>query len=149
MDTLNEDFSEFARLLEEADVKYLIVGGYSVALHGFPRYTGDIDFFVAISPENATKLVEVFNVFGFGALGLSESDFTEPDYVIEIGREPRKIQVLTGIDGVLFETAWKNRVIVSMNGMNLKFLGKEDLIANKRAVGRPKDQIDLLELEKK
>jgi len=149
MDTLNEDFSEFARLLEEADVKYLIVGGYSVALHGFPRYTGDIDFFVAISPENATKLVEVFNVFGFGALGLSKSDFTEPDYVIEIGREPRKIQVLTGIDGVLFETAWKNRVVVSMNGMNLKFLGKEDLIANKRAVGRPKDQIDLLELEKK
>ena len=62
MDMLNEDFSEFARLLEEADVKYLIVGGYSVALHGFPRYTGDIDFFVAISPENATKLVEVFNV---------------------------------------------------------------------------------------
>ena len=86
--------------------------------------------------------------FGFGALGLSESDFTEPDYVIEIGREPRKIQVLTGIDGVLFETAWKNRVIVSMNGMNLKFLGKEDLIVNKRAVGRPKDEIDLLELEK-
>ena len=129
-------------------MKYLIVGGYSVALHGFPRYTGDIDFFVAINPENAMKLVEVFNKFGFSGLGLSESDFTQPDYVIEIGREPRKIQVLTGIDGVLFQEAWKNRVVVRMNDMDLKFLGKDDLIANKRAVGRPKDQIDLLELEK-
>lgn len=93
MDTLNEDFSEFARLLEEAGVKYMIVP-------------------------------------------------------IEIGSEPRKIQVLTGIDGVKFEQAWQNRVEVNMNGMNLQFIGKADLIANKRAVGRPKDQIDLLELEK-
>ena len=148
MDTLNEDFSEFARLLEEAGVRYLIVGGYSVALHGFPRYTGDIDFFVAISLENASKLVDVFDAFGFGELGLCENDFTQTDYVVEIGREPRKIQVLTGIDGVKFEHAWERRVSVSMNGMTLKFIAKEDLIANKRAVGRPKDQIDLLELEK-
>jgi len=126
----------------------MIVGGYSVALHGFPRYTGDIDFFVATSSENASKLVDVFNGFGFSQLGLCENDFTQPDYVVEIGREPRKIQVLTGIDGVEFEHAWKHRVEVLMNGMHLKFISKDDLIANKRAVGRPKDQIDLLELEK-
>ena len=120
MDTLNEDFSEFARLLEQAGVKYMIVGGYSVALHGFPRYTGDIDFFVAVSSENAAKLVQVFDVFGFAELGLTLADFTLPDYVIEIGREPRKIQVLTGIDGVKFEKAWHNRVEVNMNGMNLQ-----------------------------
>ena len=95
MDMLNEDFAEFARLLEEAEVRYLIVGGYSVALHGFPRYTGDIDFFVALNSENASKLVRVFEQFGFGDLDLHEQDFTRPDYVIEIGREPRKIQILT------------------------------------------------------
>lgn len=147
MDTLNEDFAEFARLLEEAEVRYLIVGGYSVALHGFPRYTGDIDFFVAVSPENSSKLVQVFQDFGFGDLGLTETDFLEPDYVVEIGREPRKIQVLTGIDGVVFDDAWSNRVESPLNGMILKFIGKKDLILNKGASGRPKDQIDLLELE--
>lgn len=147
MEELNEDFAEFARLLEQAGVRYLVVGGYSVALHGFPRYTGDIDFFVAVSPENAAKLVDVFTRFGFDDLGLQEEDFSRPDYVIEIGREPRKIQVLTGIDGVSFDDAWTNRVEAEMNGMQLKFLGKADLIQNKRASGRPKDQIDLLELE--
>jgi hypothetical protein len=147
MDMLNEDFAEFARLLEEAEVQYLIVGGYSVALHGFPRYTGDIDFFVALNPENASKLVKVFEQFGFGELGLTEEDFAQPNYVIEIGREPRKIQVLTGIDGVQFERAWEKRVEEKTNGMNLKFICKEDLLTNKRASGRPKDKIDLLELE--
>lgn len=144
---MNEDFAEFASLLEKAGVRYLIVGGYSVALHGFPRYTGDIDFFVAISRENAAKLVRVFEDFGFGDLGLREEDFSQPDYVVEIGREPRKIQVLTGIDGVDFEAAWNNHVVEKVSGMKLKFIGKHELILNKRAVGRPKDQIDLLELE--
>lgn len=148
MEELNEDFASFANLLEKAGVRYLIVGGYSVAVHGFPRYTGDIDFFVAISQENAAKLVRVFEDFGFSDLGLREADFTQPDYVVEIGREPRKIQVLTGIDGVDFESAWSNRVEFEIGGMKLKFLGKQDLILNKRAVGRPKDRIDLLELEK-
>ncbi len=147
MEKLNEDFAEFARLLELAGVRYLVCGGYSVALHGFPRYTGDIDFFVAISPENAAKLVSVFEQFGFGALGLEQDDFSRPDFVVEIGREPRKIQILTGIDGVSFDDAWRRRVEVNVGGVPLKFLGKQDLITNKRASGRPKDKIDLLELE--
>ena len=147
MGVLNEDFAEFAALLEQAGVRYLIVGGYAVALHGFPRYTGDIDFFVEISQENARKLVQAFDRFGFGDLGLQVSDFTQTDYVVVIGREPRKIQVLMGIDGVEFGQAWQGRVTQTLNGMPLNFLGKDDLIKNKRAVGRPKDQIDLLELE--
>ena len=103
MDQLNQDFLEFIGFLEEERVDYLIVGGYAVGMHGFPRYTGDIDFFVAISNENALKLMRVFQRFGFGDIGLSESDFLEDNFVVEIGREPRKIQVLTGIDGVTFE----------------------------------------------
>jgi len=110
MDQLNQDFLEFIGFLEKENVDYLIVGGYAVGMHGFPRYTGDIDFFVAISNENAAKLLRVFEQFGFGDIGLSTSDFLEENFVVEIGREPRKIQVLTGIDGVAFEECFSRRV---------------------------------------
>ena len=148
MDRLNQDFLEFIGLLERERVEYLIVGGYAVGVHGFPRYTGDIDFFVAVHPANAARLVQVFKRFGFGELGLKEADFLEEDFVIEIGREPRKIQVLTGIDGVSFDECFRNRLTVSHQGLLLPFIGKEELIRNKTASGRPKDRIDLGELQK-
>jgi hypothetical protein len=149
MDRLNQDFLEFIGLLEGERVEYLIVGGYAVGVHGFPRYTGDIDFFVAVHPSNAARLVQVFKRFGFGELGLKDTDFLEEDFVIEIGREPRKIQVLTGIDGVHFDECHRNRLIVNHQGLLLPFIGKEELIRNKTASGRPKDRIDLEELQRK
>jgi predicted nucleotidyltransferase len=148
MDQLNQDFLEFIRLLGSEDVDYLIVGGYAVGVHGFPRYTGDIDFFVAINPENASKLLRVFDQFGFGSIGLSEADFLVEDFVVEIGREPRKIQVLTGIDGVSFAQCHAGRLEVDLGGFRLKFIGKSDLLINKAASGRPKDLIDLEALKK-
>lgn len=146
--SLNPDFREFIALLEEAGVDYLIVGGYAVGLHGFPRYTGDIDFFVAVSKQNAEQLIGVFEKFGFGDIGLTEQDFLEEDFVVEIGREPRKIQVLTGIDGVEFADCYERRVEVQVDGLQMKFIGKEDLISNKRASGRSKDKLDVEELTK-
>jgi predicted nucleotidyltransferase len=148
MDQLNRDFLEFIGLLDEEAVDYLIVGGYAVGIHGFPRYTGDIDFFVAVSRENADRLIKVFERFGFGDIGLTPADFLEEDFVVEIGREPRKIQVLTGIDGVQFEECRRNRIELQYQGRELKVIGKEDLIRNKAASGRPKDLIDLAELER-
>ena len=148
METLNQDFLEFIGLLESHEVDYLIIGGYAVALHGFPRFTGDIDFFVAVNPENAAKLIEVFKAFGFGEIGINQEDFLQPDFVVEIGREPRKIQVLTGIDGVTFSDCRSRRVEIELQGMNLKFIGKEDLIRNKKASARSKDLIDIGELNK-
>jgi predicted nucleotidyltransferase len=150
MDQLNQDFREFIGLLEEENVEYLIVGGYAVGIHGFPRYTGDIDFFVALNPENADRLIRVFDRFGFGEIGLSPTDFLEENFVVEIGREPRKIQVLTGIDGVRFAECHRNRIEIEIesDGLVLKVIGKNDLIRNKAASGRPKDQIDLSELQK-
>ena len=148
METLNQDFLEFIGLLESHEVDYLIIGGYAVALHGFPRFTGDIDFFVAVNPENAAKLIEVFKAFGFGEIGINQEDFLQPDFVVEIGREPRKIQVLTGIDGVTFSDCRSRRVEIELQGMNLKFIGKEDLIRNKQASSRSKDLIDIDELNK-
>ncbi|MEO7100929.1 MAG: nucleotidyltransferase [Luteolibacter sp.] len=148
MDNLNPDFLGFIELLEAEHVDYLIVGGYAVGLHGFPRYTGNIDFFVEISNENAAKILRVFEKFGFGEIGLTLGDFLEKDFVVEIGREPRKIQVLTGIDGVRFNECFERKVEVEIAKVKMKFISKKDLMRNKAASGRPKDRIDLEELEK-
>jgi predicted nucleotidyltransferase len=148
MDQLNQDFLTFIELLEKENVDYLVVGGYAVGLHGFPRYTGDIDFFVKISEENASRILKVFDEFGFGGIGLSLGDFLEENFVVEIGREPRKIQVLTGIDGVTFNECFQRKIEATIGRMNVKFIGKEDLIMNKAASGRSKDRIDLEELKK-
>lgn len=102
---------------------------------------------MAVSPANATKLVEVFQQFGFGDLDIGPEDFQTPDYVIEIGREPRKIQVLTGIDGIAFHEAYASRVEIEYQGISLKFIGKSELIKNKRPSGRPKDLLDAEQLE--
>jgi predicted nucleotidyltransferase len=148
MEPLNQDFREFIGLLEKHGVDYLVIGGYAVALHGFPRYTGDIDFFVAIAESNASNLLKVFEDFGFGDIGLSMEDFMQKDFVVEIGREPRKIQVLTGIDGVHFNECFAQRLEVAVDGLTVKFISKDDLICNKVASGRPKDRIDAEELSK-
>ena len=148
METLNRNFHEFLRLLIEKDVKFLVVGGYAVGIHGFPRYTGDLDVFIALSESNSEKVEEVFIEFGFGRLEISASDFLEDDIVVEIGREPNKIQVLTGIDGVDFDAAFRNRIEVELGDIGVPFIGFDDLIKNKEASGRSKDLIDLLELRR-
>jgi predicted nucleotidyltransferase len=145
---LNKNFREFLELLVDNHVKFLVVGGYAVGVHGFPRYTGDIDVFVPIDADNATRLHRVFDLFGFGDVGITESDFRQPDTVIEIGREPNKIQILTGIDGVAFGPAYANRIVVELDGLSVPFIGIEDLLRNKRAAGRSKDLIDVDELER-
>ena len=148
METLNRNFREFLKFLVEKEVKFLVVGGYAVGLHGFPRYTGDLDVFIAMSESNAHKVTEVFDEFGFSDLGISASDFLEEDFVVEIGREPNKIQVLTGIDAIDFEQAYGNRVVADFGDIKIPFIGLDDLMMNKDATGRSKDQIDLIELRK-
>ena len=148
MEKLNKDFRSFIELLESEEVEYLVVGGYAVAWHGFPRYTGDIDFFVAIHEDNAARLLKVFERFGFGDIGLEKEDFLKESFVVEIGREPRKIQVLTGIDGVHFADCYSKSVEADVEGLRLRLIGKEDLLRNKAASGRAKDLIDLDELRK-
>lgn len=148
MDKINQDFLEFIGLLAAKKVEYMVVGGYAVGFHGFLRYTGGIDFFVAISTENSERLLKVFEAFGFGEIGLSVRDFQQPDFVIEIGREPRKIQVLTGIDGVSFQEIYGHCIKVTIAGVPVTFIGKEDLIRNKLATGRTKDRLDVIELQR-
>ena len=146
--TLNKHFREFIELLEKNEVRFLVVGGYAVGFHGFPRYTGDLDVFVAVSQKNAEALVRVFAEFGFTDIGLKPSDFLDPEIIVEIGREPIKIQVLTGIDGVVFDGCYAHRTEFDDAGLRVPFISFEDLIANKAASPRAKDKIDLEELKR-
>ncbi len=144
----NRHFLEFLGLLEKHRVEYLVVDGYAVGFHGFPRYTGDLDLFVAVGRENAERLLAVFTGFGFASIGLTAADFLDPDVVVEIGREPMKIQVLTGIDGVSFEHCRGDRVVVDIGGLHVPFIGFDSLLANKAASPRARDKIDLGELRR-
>ncbi len=144
---LNRDFKEFVELLNSTGVEYLVVGGYALAAHGHPRYTGDIDIWVNTAPHNVRALLRALDTFGFGGLGLSEADFLKPDTVVQLGYPPARIDLLTGIDGVTFEACFANRVILPISGVELPILHVDDLRTNKRAAGRPKDLADLASLE--
>jgi hypothetical protein len=143
---LNSDFKEFAGLLNANGVEYLVVGGYALAAHGHPRYTGDIDFWVSPAPSNIERLLKALQEFGFGSLSLAAADFT-PDTVIQLGHPPRRIDLLTGIDGVEFAGCWDRRETLDSDGLQLHLIALDDFKANKRAAGRLKDQADLQALE--
>ena len=143
---LDQDFREFVELFLDNDVRFLIVGGYALAAHGVPRLTGDLDAWVWISDDNASRVVQSLNEFGFESLGLTVDDFNRPDSVVQLGYPPYRIDILTEIEGVSFETAWNRRVEVTIDGQAVPFIGREDLIANKRASGRPQDIADVARL---
>jgi predicted nucleotidyltransferase len=143
---LQKDLREFVGLLNSHGVDYLIVGGHAVAYHGYPRYTGDVDFFIRPSPENAARVLAVLGDFGFGNTGVSISDLTTPERVIQMGLPPNRIDLLTSISGVSFEDAWAGRVADDLDGLPVLFLGREELLRNKQATGRTKDRDDLEKL---
>lgn len=140
---LDPDFAEFVDCLARHDVRYLIVGGYALAAHGLPRATGDLDVWVMVSPDNARGVMSALLDFGFGELGLSEADFLAPDHVVQLGYPPYRIDILTAIDGVTFDDAWQRRLAISTGDGELQVIGRDDLVANKRASGRPRDLDDV------
>ena len=144
---LSQDFKEFAELLNKHQVKYLIVGGYALAYHGFPRFTGDIDFWLEKSEENASKVIASLNDFGFGSLGISEEDFMS-EQIVQLGYPPQRIDLLTTISGVDFEDAWKQKEQMAYQNITLHFIDLEFLRRNKLASGRNKDLDDLNNLPK-
>jgi predicted nucleotidyltransferase len=143
---LDRDFKEFVSLLNAHNVRYLIVGGYAVAAHGLPRYTGDFDTWIWLSKENAKKVLDVLEEFGFGGLAITEEDFSRENSVVQLGQPPHRIDLLTSISGVSFEDAWLRRLDIDIDGEVVGFIGREDLITNKREVGRPQDLADVARL---
>jgi len=144
---LSNDLTEFLELLNCRGVDYVIVGAHSLAFHGRPRYTGDLEILVRATTENAGKLVALLNQFGFVDSGFKESDFTEPEQMIQLGRLPNRIDLLTSIGGVKTDEAFASRVAAELDGIPVLILSKDALIGNKRAVGRAQDLADLETLE--
>ena len=134
------------RCLATGEVEFLIVGALAVSWHGFPRFSGDIDFFVNPDRTNAERVIAALKQFGFGGVGITEDDLTTEDRIIQLGVEPNRIDLMTSISAVTFEEAWQSRVHGTLDGMPVNFIGRAALIKNKRASGRSKDLIDIEEL---
>jgi hypothetical protein len=143
---LHSDLSEFVALLNSRSVEYVVVGGHAVAFHGHPRFTGDIDFFVRPTRENADRILRVLKDFGFGDLELTVDDLTAIDRVVQLGRPPNRIDLLTSISGVAFDDAWATRTSGKLGDHMVDFLGWDALIQNKIASDRDKDRLDVKKL---
>lgn len=144
---LDSDFRELLACLAAREVRYLVVGGYAVAAHGHPRYTGDLDLWVWTDPGNAENLLTALADFGFASVGLTPADFTEPNRVVQLGYPPLRVDLLTSIDGVDFESCFDRRVHILVEELSIPFICLEDLRRNKTASGRPQDQADVAALE--
>ena len=143
---LNQDFQEFVELFVAHEVEFLIVGGYALAAHGHPRYTKNLDVWVWLGPENAQRILAAIEEFGFGDLGLTAADFQEPDVMVQLGREPQRIDILMYASGLQFSAAYKNRVLVKIGNVDVPFISVDDLRTNKMATGRPRDLADVADL---
>lgn len=140
---LPPDFKDFLKLLNSHAIEYLLIGGYAVGYHGFPRSTGDMDIWIASTASNARKILRALNEFGFGGVGATETLFQQPHKVIRMGHPPVRIEVLTTISGVEFSSCYAARIEAEIDGLMVKIINLNDLRINKRASGRLKDLNDL------
>ena len=145
---LQKDLREFIELLNSHRVEYLVVGGHAVSFHGYPRYTGDIDFLIRPTKENASRIVDVVERFGLEESESLKTTLIQPDKIIQIGRPPNRIDILTSASGVDFQQAWDQSVLSNLDGLPVRFPDLETLLKNKRASARIKDLADVEELEK-
>src|SRR5690242_17981150 len=120
---VEKDILDFLELCNKYEVKYLVIGGYAVSIHGHPRSTKDIDVCIELSESNALKMVEVIKEFGFSSLKLKKEDFLKKDLITQLGFPPLRIDILNDLDGVNFEEAWKNKKVVSFDKVPVNFIG--------------------------
>ena len=145
---LNPDFADLFTSFNDNGVRYLVVGGYAVALHGHPRYNKDIDIWIERTPENAERIVRALEAFGFDSLGLSAEDFLVEDQIIQLGYPPHRIDLLTTLPGVEFDACYASHVAVPLDDpLVVPFIGLDDLRQTKRESGRLQDLADLENLQ--
>jgi hypothetical protein len=143
---LNEDFSELLALFAAHDVRYMVIGGFAVAFHGHPRYTKDIDLWIDNSPENAKKVLDCLALFGFASLGLKVEDFTSGDAVVQLGYPPRRIDLITGIEGLCFSEVYSAHETMVIGNVAVRYVDLQGLIQTKRIAGRLQDLADIEKL---
>lgn len=148
---LNSDFRDMVAALQAEEAVFMIVGAHAMAVHGVPRATGDFDIWIRPDPENAQRVFRALEEFGapLAATDLQVEDLSKPGTVYQIGLPPRRIDLLTEIDGVNFDEAWQSKTISQVYALEAPFLGRDALLRNKKASGRPKDLVDVRLLEKK
>lgn len=144
---MNDDFVDLLRALSEAEVRFLVVGAYALAIHGHPRATGDLDVWVEPTPENAERVFRGLQKFGAPLSDVTAGDFAGPHLVYQIGLPPRRIDLLTDLTGLTFAEAWPERIRRSMGGVEVDVIGRMAYIRNKKAAGRPQDLADVARLE--
>ena len=147
--SLEKDIIDFIILCNKHNVKYLVIGGYAVSVHGYPRSTKDIDLCIEMSETNASKMVQVIKDFGFSSLKLKNEDFLKKDSITQLGFPPLRIDILNDLDGVSFEEAWNNKKIISFENVPVNFIGYNDLLIVKQKAGRPQDIADVEKLKKR
>ncbi|MCK4966867.1 hypothetical protein KAS50_07540 [bacterium] len=137
------DFRDLLALFNKHEVDYIIIGAYALAFYGVPRYTGDIDIFVKPDPKNAQRIMKALDEFGFGSVGLKEQDFMSPDKVIQLGAPPVRVDIITSITGVSQKEAFSGKVKGKYGDIPVHYIGREQFISNKKALGRKRDLADL------
>jgi len=145
---LNEDYRDMLQILLGNSVRFLVVGAYALGAHGYPRATGDFDLWVDTSADNSRRIYTSLAEFGAPLSDISETTFTEKGIIFQIGIAPRRIDIITHIDGVDFEKAFQNRQTIEIEGLLIPFISRDDLITNKRSTGRAKDLLDADSLAK-
>jgi len=149
LNNLEKDFLDFISLCNQYNVKYLVIEGYAVGIHGYPRLTKDLDISIQMSEDNAEKIVQVINDFGLGSLKLQKDDFLKANFVTQLGYEPVRIDILNDLDAVSFEDAWENKKVITMFNIPINFIGLDELIIIKEKAGRKQDIADIDKLKKR
>jgi hypothetical protein len=148
---LSKDFIDFISQLNTFQVEYLVIGGYAVSFHGYPRYTGDIDIWINVSKENAKKVMKALNKFGAFIPDLKIDDFlrNEPMVGVYLGREPNKIDIINALEGLDFDSCYSKKIIASQGDVKINYIDYDDLIYLKLNTNRMRDKADVEELEKR
>ena len=149
MPEFQKDFEDFIILCNKYELEYLVIGGFAVSIHGYPRTTKDLDVCINRIEENAKKLIKILDDFGFSSLNFKIEDFLKDNIIAQLGYEPIRIDILNDLNGVDFKTAFKNRRVVNMNGIPTNFIGFTELIINKERAGRDQDLLDVKKLKER
>ncbi len=139
---LNPDFRDLLSAFIDGSVEFLVVGGYAMAAHRLPRATKDLDLWVRPSAPNASRVLRALDVFGAPRHGLTELDLCAEGTIYQVGVPPNRVDVITTVDGVSFDDAWRDRLAVDIDGLRVPIIGRAHLVLNKRTVGRPQDLLD-------
>ncbi|MCC6186223.1 MAG: hypothetical protein IT256_03630 [Chitinophagaceae bacterium] len=144
---LENDFKEFVELCNKYEVRYLVIGGFAVSVHGYPRGTKDLDICIQSSEDNAKKMVDILKEFGFASLNLTKEDFLKKGLFTQLGYEPVRIDIMNDIDGIDYEVAWENKRTINYEGFLIHFIGYNELLRMKALAGRPQDIADIAKLK--